>query len=122
LYRQERFEEARRWSGRARERAPEGDRISQISWRSLEAKLLAERGEIDAAEALVNDALELAELTDALTHHGNVLLDAAAVQRAARRYPEAALRIEDALALFEAKGNAASVRLAEARLAEVAVA
>jgi DNA-binding SARP family transcriptional activator/tetratricopeptide (TPR) repeat protein len=121
LYLQERIEEARQWSALAKERAPVGDRVSQISWRSLEAKLLAQRGEVGAAEALVNEALALAERTDALTHHGNVLLDVAAVQRMAQRYPDAARSIEDALALFEAKENAASARLAEARLDEVAV-
>jgi DNA-binding SARP family transcriptional activator len=122
LYFQERFEEARGWSRLARERAPVGDRISQISWRSLEAKLLAEKGEIDAAAELMTEALRMVALTDALTTNGNVLLDAATVHCAAHQYNEAAGRIEAAIALHEAKGNVAAVRLAQARLAEVTVA
>jgi tetratricopeptide (TPR) repeat protein len=122
LYLQERFEEARRWSRVARERGPVGDRISQISWRSLEAKLLAEKGAISEAEELVNEALRMVALTDALTSHGNVLLDAATVDCAARKYAEASRKIEEARALFDAKENAASGRLAESRLAEVAFA
>jgi DNA-binding SARP family transcriptional activator/tetratricopeptide (TPR) repeat protein len=122
LYLQERFEEARRWSRLARERGPVGDRISQISWRSLEAKLLAEKGSIAEAEQLVNEALRMVALTDALTTHGDVLLDAAAVHCATRQNAEASRKIENALALFKAKENAASARRAEARLAEVAIA
>jgi DNA-binding SARP family transcriptional activator len=122
LYLQERFEEARRWSRVARERAPVGDRVSQIAWRSLEAKLLAERGAISEAEKLVNEALGMVALTDALTAHGNVLLDAATVDCAARKHAEAVRKIEQARALFDAKGNAASGRVAESRLAEVAFA
>jgi DNA-binding SARP family transcriptional activator len=122
LYLQERFEEARRWSRVARERTPAGDRISQIAWRSLEAKLLGERGAISEAEELVHEALRMVALTDALTAHGNVLLDAATVDCAARKYTEAARKIEEARSLFDAKENAASGRLAESRLAEVAFA
>jgi DNA-binding SARP family transcriptional activator len=121
LYLQERFDDARGWGRLARDRAPEGDKISQVSWRSLAGKLLAQEGLMDEADRLVLEALEIVETTDALSHQADVLLDVAAVRSRARRYAEAAGPIERALELFEAKGNLASVRLAQSRLAELAV-
>jgi hypothetical protein len=51
-----------------------------------------------------------------------VHLDVASVLSSAGRHPEAARRIKEAIALFEAKENLACVRLAEARLEETAFA
>jgi class 3 adenylate cyclase/tetratricopeptide (TPR) repeat protein len=116
---QGRVDEASKWSVLARERAPEGDRISQASWRALEGTLLAGRDRVPEGLALTLDALDIIERTDALTHQGDVHLAAGAVLSSARRDVEAATHIERALALYEAKGNAASKRWSEGRRAEV---
>jgi DNA-binding SARP family transcriptional activator len=122
LHLQGRFNEAGKWSRRAKEHAPDGDKVAQVSWRSLEAKLVAQEGSVHAAEGLIREALRLIESTDALTHRGDVLLDAATVLSAAGRPAEAATRIEQALELYDAKAAAAPARIAHAQLAEVAVA
>ena len=121
LYCQDRHDEARDWSRLARERAPEADKISQVCWRSLEAKLLARDGLGQAAERMAGEALALIETTDALSQRGNVLLDTAIVLASTGHPAEAAGRIERAIGLFEAKENVASSRLAQSRLAAVAV-
>jgi DNA-binding SARP family transcriptional activator len=119
---QGRFDEARNWSRLAREHAPQGDRISQVSWRSLESVLLAQEGEATRAEKLGLEALRIIETTDALTHHGDVLLDVAKVLSVAGRHDEAAARVAEALQLFRAKENTAASQKAESQLAEMAVA
>jgi tetratricopeptide (TPR) repeat protein len=119
---QGRLDDAESWSNLARADAPKGDTISQVNWRSLAGKVRAARGQIDQGEMLVLEALKLVETTDALSHRGAVHLDLATVLSSAGRPAEAASHIERALELFGAKGNLACMRLAESRLAEVAIA
>ena len=121
-YLQGQIDEAEGWSRVAGEGAPAGDKIAQVTWRSLAGKVQAARGRVEDGEALVLEALELVETTDALSHRGAVNLDAASVLSSAGRHREAARRIENALELFEAKENLACMRLAEARLEEAALA
>jgi class 3 adenylate cyclase/tetratricopeptide (TPR) repeat protein len=120
LYRQDRLEEARRWAGVAKEHAPAGDKISHVTWRRLEAKLLAREGRQAVAENLAGEALATIEETDALTYHGDVLLDLAAILSHSGRHEEAIRRIEGAIALYRSKESDASLRIAESRLAELA--
>jgi hypothetical protein len=87
----------------------------------LRGRLLAREGLIAEGETLAVDAIRIAEQTDALTHHGEALLDLAEVLRLGERHAEAAERIEEALALFDAKENAASARVARSLLAELTV-
>jgi tetratricopeptide (TPR) repeat protein len=122
LYVQERLEEAVRWSHFAREHSPAGDKISQAYWRSVTGKVRAGQGLVEEGETLVLEALGIIETTDALSHRGEVRLDLASVLASLGQHAEAANRIEEALQLFEAKGNLASARLAQSRLAEVTVA
>jgi DNA-binding SARP family transcriptional activator len=121
LYAQERYGEAAEWSEFAREHAPAGDVIAQFSWLRLHAKLLARNGLRRDGEESAAKALGIVAQTDLLTHHGNGLLSAAEVFRLAGREDTAAKRIEEALGLFEKKGNVASANIARSLLAEVAV-
>jgi hypothetical protein len=82
---------------------------------------LAQEGLPAEAEALASNALRMAEQTDALTLHGDVLLDVAEVLRLGDRHAEAAAHIEHALGLFDSKENAASARIARSLLAELTV-
>ncbi len=119
LYDQGRYPEARDWSALAEERCPRGDIIAQFSWRSLKGKLLAQQGLAAEGEAFAREALGIVERTDALSSHGEVLLDLAEVLRAAGRSAAAAERIEEALELFERKGDTASARRARSLFADV---
>jgi class 3 adenylate cyclase len=121
LYSEGRYSEASDWCRLAEESAPSGDVAAQFGWRGLRGRLLAREGLIAEGEALVMDAVRIAERTDAVTHHGEVLLDVAEVLRLGERQTEAAARIEEALELFDAKENAASARLARSLLAELTV-
>jgi DNA-binding SARP family transcriptional activator/tetratricopeptide (TPR) repeat protein len=119
LYVQERFEDADRWAGLAAAQAPRDDANAQFSWRSVRAKLIARSGDLRPAELLAVEALSIVEKTDALTEHGYVLLDLAEVLSLANRPVEGAHRVEEALSLFERKGNVASADAAHALLAEL---
>jgi class 3 adenylate cyclase/tetratricopeptide (TPR) repeat protein len=121
LYCEGRYTEASAWAQRAEEHAPGGDMVAQSSWRSLRARLLAQDGLTAEGEALALEALRIVEQTDALTLHGEVLLDTAEALRLGGRDAEAAARVEQALNLFDAKENAASARLARSLLAELTV-
>jgi DNA-binding SARP family transcriptional activator len=119
---QGRIDEAAEWSRLACERAPAGDTISQASWRSLAGTLLAGTDRAEEGLTLLLESLEIIDTTDALTHRGDVNLALAQVLSSTGRDIDATTHIERAVALYAEKGNAASKRWAEARLAEVSVA
>ncbi len=116
---QDRTAEASEWANLAEEHAPVGDVISQVFWRRVRARLLAQEGRSHEAERLARQALELAERTDALMDWGETLLEYAHVLRLSERPVEASTRIEEALGLFGQKGDNASAQRARAALAEV---
>jgi DNA-binding SARP family transcriptional activator/predicted ATPase len=116
LYAQDRLEEADRWARLGEEGAPRDDVSAQFSWRSVRAKLLAQRGELAAAESIAREAVSIAATTDALTEHGHVLLALAEVLRLGGRPAEAARPVEEALILFQRKEDLASAAAARAVL------
>jgi len=122
FYVQGRYADASDACGFAREHAPAGDVIAQLSWRRLRAKLLARNGRQSEGEADAADALRMVEGTDLLTHHGQALLAMAHVLRIGGSEGEAAKRIEEAIGLFQRKGSVASVDSARSLLAEDVVA
>ena len=86
------------------------DVVPQAVWRSVRARILADRGERDAAVTLVEEAQGLADQTDFLDLRGNVQLARADVFRSA----EPARHAES---IFTEKGNTVSARLAVERAA-----
>jgi tetratricopeptide (TPR) repeat protein len=84
---------------------------------AMKATILARRGELDEAERLARDAATRSEQTDFLNWHGDVLLDLAEVLRAAGKPEEARTAVEQALALYEQKGNVVSANAARRLLA-----
>jgi Flp pilus assembly protein TadD len=116
IYAQGRFEEAERFTDASEELAATADMASQISWRAVRAKVLARRHEFEAAEELARGAVALAEQTDGLNSQGRALMDLAEVLELAGRAGEAQPVVEQALHLFEQKGNAVSARKARAVL------
>ena len=121
LYVQSRYEEAESWLDLAQKHAASEDVSAQWSWRRTRAKLLARAGTFPEAEAIAGEAVRIASRTDALSDHGVVLLDLAEVLRLADRPADAAKRVEEALRLFERKGNRVSADAAQALLSELTV-
>jgi class 3 adenylate cyclase/tetratricopeptide (TPR) repeat protein len=117
LYQQARYEEAARFAGISRETAGADDLVSQILWRTTDAKVLARQGAFDEAEAVARDALRLVVPTDATATHADTLLGLAEVLRLAGRRNEALPLVEEALDLYEQKGVLPSVERTRALLA-----
>jgi tetratricopeptide (TPR) repeat protein len=110
---QGRPEEAEGFIEVSREAAEGEDLSAQMVWQGLEARILAERGELAEAEELARAAVALAAQTDFLNQHGDALLELAAVLDQAGRAPEARAMAGEALELYRRKGNLVS--LARAR-------
>ena len=110
------------WAECAESRARTDDLSAQFSWRAIRAKLEAQAGNLEEGAKLGFEALEIVEQTDALTQHGEVLLDLAQVLSLANRLEEAVDRVESALELFSQKGNVSSADRAQTLLSAIAVA
>jgi len=110
----DRDEEAEQRIERGLEVAQSGERLVEILLRQVQGMLLARRGDLDRADRLVSDAVALAEQTDMLNAHGDALLDLAEVRMLAGRDARAVL--EQALALYERKGNVVMAERTRSRL------
>jgi hypothetical protein len=97
---QGRYDEADVWTNIARQFTGQQDLDAQLSWQPVKAKIMAVRGESRAADRLASDTLELVSRTDALNRHADVLLVLAEIRRG-----QAAQLVEQALSLYEQKGN-----------------
>jgi class 3 adenylate cyclase/predicted ATPase len=102
---QARYEEAEQLTSVSEELARPLDVSAQIAWRTVRATCIAARGELADAEAVAREALRAAEQTDDLNRQARVLVALADIVRPAGREAEAASLEEQALALFERKGN-----------------
>jgi class 3 adenylate cyclase/tetratricopeptide (TPR) repeat protein len=119
LHEQGRDDEAETYARASEEAAAEDDVGSQVLWRSALAKVLARRdGSADAAE-LAQEAVALAATTDMLSLHGTTLLDLARVEALLNGGAAPPALVAEARALFERKGDAASLRRAAAEFAGV---
>jgi class 3 adenylate cyclase/tetratricopeptide (TPR) repeat protein len=105
LYAQGRLDEAEQMSRHTQQLADSDDIASQTLWRTVQAKLLARRGNRDGALILVGEAIEMLERTDAILAQAETLADLAEVLRQSGRPGDADGVLEDAIALFEVKGN-----------------
>jgi tetratricopeptide (TPR) repeat protein len=112
LYRQRRYDEARRWIRTAEQNTASDDVGAQFAWRSVRAKLHARRGYHARAETLAREAVQLAERTDALNQRAETFLALAEVLQLGDR-DGAAAAAASATRLFEQKG--ASVAAAKSR-------
>jgi predicted ATPase/class 3 adenylate cyclase len=106
------YEESARFNRLCEELAAPDDVYSQILWRSSRAKLNARHGKIEVAEELAREAVRLCAQTDLLNTHANALLDLAEILALAGRREDALKVLQQASALFERKGNLASLRRA----------
>jgi tetratricopeptide (TPR) repeat protein len=117
VYAQGRHDEAEELCRASEEAAAANDLSAQVTWRGVCAKLRAEQGLADEAEALAREAVRLAEPTDFLTIRADALLDLAAVLRHGGRSSEADESIRAALELYKEKGDVVSAERARSQLA-----
>ena len=115
-----RDDEAEHWVERGRETAPSEEPLPQMLWHQARGRVLARRGELQEGERLGREAVALGAETDMLNAHADALLDLAEVLTLAGRDPRASL--EQALALYERKGNLVMAERTRSRLAARAAA
>ena len=101
--------DALHWSRVAADCAATDDAGAQFLWRSLRAKTLARRGDLDEAQALGLEAAERAAKTDALSQRALVLIDRAEILALSEEASDADAVTAEAARLLEAKGNAAAL-------------
>ena len=105
LYAEDEDEEAERFSRESEQAASPDDVVSQVVWRTARAKILARRGELEAAEALAREAVRIGEPSDLLGTRADALCDLAEVLALAGRREESRAALDDASELYERKGN-----------------
>jgi tetratricopeptide (TPR) repeat protein len=120
LYAQGRLGEAEAAVERSRETATSDDFNAQAMWRAAQAKILARRGELEEAERLAREAIEIIDRSDELSHQGDFRVGLAEVLRLAGRTDEAIPLLEEALERYEQKENRVATETTRALLAEAA--
>lgn len=103
----------------SRETASPDDLDTQVQWRLAEAGILAGRGDVEDAERLAQEALDLSSHTD-LELRGDVLATLGEVAVAAGRTDEAQARFMDSVRAHQRKGNELAAAAVQARLAVLA--
>ena len=87
--------------------AADDDLVSQAMWRGTRARILARRSDGDA-ERFARESVELSLETDGLTMQADALVDLAETLRLLHRGGEAMDVLDDAIGLYQAKGNVVS--------------
>jgi DNA-binding SARP family transcriptional activator len=93
---------------KARDLAADDDVDAQTSWRIAEARLLARRGSAAESESLARAAVDLSASTDMLNRSGRSLLALAEALLRRGDDEEATEVIDEAIGMFERKGNVVS--------------
>ena len=105
VYAQGRYDEADALTRLSDESAVPDDVYAQVLWRSVRAKVLARRGEQEAAVAIAQESAALSASSDFLHLRWHSLMSQAEVLRLARRCSDARPVLEEAVRLAERKGN-----------------
>jgi tetratricopeptide (TPR) repeat protein len=119
LYRLGQDEEAWRLTEKAEDAGAADDVITQMLIRQVRGKLLSRRGQHEAAEGLVREAVEWGEPTDALEVKADSYRDLAIVLAAADKRSEAREALARAQRLYEEKGHTAGVARVDVLRAEL---
>ena len=119
LYQLDRLDEADQAATRSAELGASDDAITQMLWRQVKAKVLARRGDPLESERLAREAVAIGAETDMLDARGNAHLDLAEVLALAGRSDEAHAALQEALTLFERKGNLVMVKRTNTRLRQL---
>ena len=94
----------------------EGDVITQLRWRSVQAKLSALDGDAEQAVQLADSAVRLAARTDEVASQGDVLADRAETRALLGDQHGAQTDLRDAVERYERKGALLAVRRLAPRL------
>ncbi len=113
---QGRYEEADRFAALAAELASEDDVTSQAMWRSVRARVLVREGKVDEAVELADGAVELLAGSDGIGQQADALLVLSEVLGRAGRRDAAERSLEEAIALYDLKGNVVAAAAARAAL------
>jgi tetratricopeptide (TPR) repeat protein len=92
---------------------------AQMSLRRVRANLLAHQGDLKEAERLAREAVELGARTDYLNGHANALTSLAGILELAGKREQAAAAMEQALALYDRKGNLVMAERTRERLTDL---
>jgi tetratricopeptide (TPR) repeat protein len=117
LYRLDRMAEAEHFADLSLELTSTDDIASQVRGRAVKAKLLAAKGDYEAAYHLARDAVGLSDDTDDLFQRGQARMALAEVLRLGGRDADAIPVLRQAVEVSERKGNVVTAREARARLA-----
>jgi predicted ATPase/class 3 adenylate cyclase/DNA-binding winged helix-turn-helix (wHTH) protein len=115
-----RDEEAERFAEESEQLAAAGDLITQVLWRGARARALAGRGQAEAATRLARQAVALAGRSDFVNDRGDAQVDLAVVYRHAGHMEHARAALEEALRLYETKGNSVAAGRVRADLVSLA--
>jgi class 3 adenylate cyclase/tetratricopeptide (TPR) repeat protein len=108
LYTLDRFDEAEELAVAVREMAIEDDLDAQALWRSVRAMLLARRGDVEDAVTLSLEAIDMRRRSDAIVFLADALADFSEVLRFTGREDEVRAVRNEALRLYERKGDVVS--------------
>ena len=118
LFRQGRLDEAEAYSKLSEELGGSDDTLTQGGWRAARAKVLASRGQVEAALPMARAAVGIFAATDFLDAHAQALIDLASILRLAGDTVEADRALDEALALYTRRGNLVGIARAQALLAD----
>ena len=113
---QNRHREADRLAEAGREAASDDDLVSQVLWRSTRARALALAGNAPEADRVGQESVRLSRLTEFVNLQADALVDLAETLVLFARNEEAVAALEEAVGLYEMKGNVVSGATARARL------
>jgi len=116
---QGRYHEAERWTDLAESSYAGQATGFGFNWQQARAKVLAWRGQLQAAERVARDAFALHEQTDMLGWQAEALLDLAEVLTLTGKRDEAIAATARAAELYERKGIVLLLERTHARLAEL---
>jgi ATP/maltotriose-dependent transcriptional regulator MalT len=116
LFQQGRDDEADGFAAISQRLAAADDISSQFLWRTVRGRVLARRGLLEDAEALVREALEMIGRAEEPDSEAAGLIDLAEILVLAGRGDDARVALEDAASIFEAKGNIVSATRARERI------
>jgi hypothetical protein len=116
MYARGEYIEAARWVGVASNSAGTDDLDAALSWQPVQAMLLAHRGHLAEAEGLARETVASARQTDSPNRQGDSLMVLAAVLAAAERHEEVAALTQEAVRLYDRKGNVVAADRARALL------
>ena len=94
---------------------------AQVAWRRVRAMALSRLGQLDEAERLAREAIDTAATTDFTELHASALAVLGEVLRLSGRAQESTAALEQAVTLFEAKGNLVALQRVRTLFAAPAV-